>query len=347
MSRFTIILRVAHAVLVAGVCAVAAPGPAVAQDLSFLEGDMDHYLLNKNSVNQAARVFGFMLSQGATIEIMSQQHPDLAPALQHQGRRFRMTYSFPEERARIVLRNAFADADTDFHAFEADQRAQAVNAVSVNPSRADAEAFVRELESRVSGNMDRMFLAPMLALRFAPDLAGEMQTSTEAFSSAGLPKAMGLNVSLKLPFSWKGEDGNRPHVVQKWTNQDGAGDLFIALLIHDMPGETVTFKHVQELETEGDWSGFAPDGFHGLGGRVIQLDRLPGLQVDVAGASQVLDQQVNFRMRTYMLHGYQKVISLQCMTRGPSEAAAEERFGDLAPLCERVALSFTLPDSYR
>lgn len=341
------IRHLASAILTVGVLVAHLPGPAVAQGMSFLESDAQHYQLNRNSVSQAARVFGFLVAQGAAVDIMARLYPDLAPALQHQARRFQATYSFPEERARIVLRNAFRHSDSDFEAFEAEQRFQAASFVSANPSRADAEAFVRELEARVSGDMDRMFLAPMLALRFASSPASEMQNWTQNFSSAGLPKARGLNISLRLPFSWRGEDGDRPHIVRKWTSQDGTGDLFIALLVHDMPGETVTFEDVQEFENDGDWSEFTPDGFRVLGGRAIRLDRLPGLQLDMVGASQVLDIQVHFRMRTYMLYGFEKIISLQCMTTNTSEAAAVERFGDLAPLCERVALTFTLPDTYR
>ncbi|MFN3847701.1 MAG: hypothetical protein ACK4RZ_18060, partial [Paracoccaceae bacterium] len=75
--------------------------------------------------------------------------------------------------------------------------------------------------------------------------------------------------------------------------------------------------------------------------------RLPGLQLDMVGASQVLDRQINSRMRTYMLYTDQKMISLQCMSSSDSDAVAAERFDNLAPLCERVALSFTLPEAYR
>src|ERR1700741_456100 len=52
-------------------------------------------------------------------------------------------------------------------------------------------------------------------------LAEFRANQTTQFSSRGQPKSRGLHVTLLYPRSWLAAEGERPHIVQKFTAQDG------------------------------------------------------------------------------------------------------------------------------
>jgi len=47
------------------------------------------------------------------------------------------------------------------------------------------------------------------------------------YSSNGEGKSLGLKINLKYPMSWKSQEGERPHIVRKFTQSDGYANAII------------------------------------------------------------------------------------------------------------------------
>ncbi len=74
------------------------------------------------------------------------------------------------------------------------------------------------------------------------------------FSSKDHPKALGLTINIKRPSSWLAENGERPHVVQKFTSNKGlyvvTASLMVRTLPNDQGGEATGEQILASLEPE-------------------------------------------------------------------------------------------------
>lgn len=62
----------------------------------------------------------------------------------------------------------------------------------------------------------------------------------QEYSTGNSEKTNGLNLKFKLPFSWKGFEGDRPHVIRKFISNNGYGlEMFQILIIEN--NETIDF----------------------------------------------------------------------------------------------------------
>ena len=65
--------------------------------------------------------------------------------------------------------------------------------------------------------------------------AQEFYVDNRNYSSKGHEKARGLDIRISVPFSWKQEEGVRPHIVQKWTKKDEEHVLTMMITVVDYP----------------------------------------------------------------------------------------------------------------
>ena len=65
--------------------------------------------------------------------------------------------------------------------------------------------------------------------------AQEFYVDKRNYSSKGHVKAGGLDIRISVPFSWKQEEGIRPHIVQKWTKKDEEHVVTMLITVVDYP----------------------------------------------------------------------------------------------------------------
>lgn len=327
--------------------ALAVPALQVqAQGITLPRADIADFDVNKNAIEQAARVAGFMLAQTAVLEEIQRQHPDLAGQSAARIAAFDAKFSFPAQRARWFLSDTMGEVATDSF-FENTQTQAAESAARL--TRDQAQEFLSEMDLRLEGQMDEESFKAMLWLRHGRNPVDEMRDWRQRFSSAGHPKSTGLNMTLEVPLSWRKTDGNRPHVLAKWMSQNGSGAMGITLLVREYP-YPVTMEEIKDIEATNDWSAIIPDDQTVLDGKVVIIDRQPAVQIDTNGQSQTLDTELGYRSRLYMAFPEGRVVNLQCMLgHAPDEdpTIVDDRFRGLQELCRRVAISMTFPDTYR
>ncbi|MBN2827735.1 MAG: hypothetical protein JXQ26_07080 [Tissierellales bacterium] len=116
----------------------------------------------------------------------------------------------------------------------------------------DAQNALLKFESRVNGDIPSPFLETLLSFHpkyinnpeaeFNDDFVGE-------YLSSESEKSDGINIKFKYPKSWKHEEGDRPHVIQKFTSNNGLG-LEMALLMIEKVDTTMTESDIDLLLSE-------------------------------------------------------------------------------------------------
>lgn len=308
--------------------------------------DNRNFVVNEDTVSQAVRVLGYLTSQTAVLDGIARSYPHLFNDAETRKRAFDVTYGFPRHKAVEFLRSAVGETNlTTLQTKLADQ----AKGLVPNMTESAALQFFSEMDLRLAGQIDPPVLKAMLWLKFGSKPADEMRDWSVVFSSEGHPKSLGLNMRLSTPTSWKRQEGNRPHVVSKWTSQGGSGDMVITLQVREFEGK-VAFRDVQEVERLSDWGWLMPDGFQFLNGAAVKMDRQPGLQTDMIGDRRVLDQTVTSRTRIYTIFPENRYVQLGCALGSVRDADPdwqEKRFDDLKEVCRSVALTLTFPDTWQ
>jgi hypothetical protein len=335
--RFILVLSMVFGVL---------SSPLLADEISPPRPDLDKFVVNNASVRQVARVLGFVAGQTAALNAVARQHPHLAARVEALQREFVVSYSFPGQRARWFLDYALGEE------VAAQQANRILDQVQASVGEIDATRalmFLSEVEGRLDGQVSVEELKIMLWLAHPDDGDLEMRTWWEGFNSASHPKAAGLEITLRTPLSWEQMEGNRPHIVSKWTSQNGTGDVVVTLLVRMVP-EVITYDDVREVARSGDWGWMIPEGFEFLNGAPVEIDRQPGLQVDAIGERRALDAVITQRTRTYTLFPPNRLVQLGCAlgaAEGGNEAFLDRRFEAMRQTCRQIAASIAFPDTYR
>lgn len=93
------------------------------------------------------------------------------------------------------------------------------------------------------------------------------------YSTKEHPKAKGIEMRLGYPKGWKQEEGDRPNVVQKFTNPQGGHMGCLVLVIGNLPDES-SDDEIKELFSGEGPSDFLPEGARQISRRHTKIEQL-------------------------------------------------------------------------
>lgn len=131
-----------------------------------------------------------------------------------------------------------------------------------------------------------------------PEVQSYVNNTARIYSTKGHPKAEGLEITLKYPATWRAEEADRPHIVQKFGIQRGTGRDTCTLIV-GRPKTRLSEKDIEALLSEDAFDQYVPEGGELLGGTSTSWDSLPALIVDVKLVQNQLGQKVVMYLRTY------------------------------------------------
>ena len=321
---------------------------AMAAEVSWKDFDPAAYNLNQVAINQVAKVDGFLAAQDAAIETGAAQFPDLAFSLRSHGNIFTLKFGHPEARVEAILRGYFGKNFDAFRATYFDQVQK--NISSRNYTRRQVKAFDSDLVKRLDGNLDPGILATLLWLNYASQPGSEMSNGwTRDYSSAGDPKAMGLDLRMTFPMSWKARPGKHPHILKQWTDQNGTGLRMINLLVRDASGtgnlnRKETRAYIEQIGP--DW---VPDRATILDQRIVDMDSLPFARLDyILPISRDGTGGAMF-IRSHIGLFKNRFIMLQCMTTANTGGRPDPSLlkRGLLGACFRVASSLVITNLWK
>lgn len=304
----------------------------------------------RKDIEDAAHIYGFYIGQNYSLEKISEKYPNLKPHTKIAqiafDNEFRKTIENIDQEVRSINK-------LEWEKIKKKIRSEINQYLSIDSlSMQEAMFFIDEVKKRANGEIPRSTLEKFL--RFNPLYQNNPELEfadgyTYVYENNGLGKAKGIPFKIKLPISWKAEDGNRPNIVQKFTNQNGKGFAMFMVMIKHIPYDgKITRADIEELIESEDIKSFVPNDGLLLDKGYLQLEQQPGFWMKsrietIRGKNKILLDSI-----TYNIFHNGKVISLQGQVaneiNGKNIGYTLEKF---EKLFELIINTFVLPDLYK
>jgi len=173
------------------------------------------------------------------------------------------------------------------------------------------------------------------------------------FTSMGIPKAKGVEISFEYPASWAGEEGKRPNVVYQVTSERGRGRELCNLLINDLPvpaGQALTERNIVELFDPAGLKDFVPPGARFIAGARTNIDGQPAAWVHYTQVVNSAGLVAKMAWISFPIYYDKKLMSLNCAVgRGgdATDAELERLYKKYLPLFQQVANSVVIQSKWK
>ena len=324
---------------------------SIAIILCFISSSVSAFNTNRQFVLNLSSGYGYLLGQEILLDNIANQYPDLAREAYLAKVRFNTKFpNLKDKHFKVINSLDIPEVNQAFK--ESTKQLQAlVSANNKNLSKSEAIDFINEVNNRANGDIESPFLENFLVVQYNDKPQQEMLDGFyNTFSSQGLSKAKGLNVTIKTPKSWQEQEADRPNIVKKWISQNGTGLDTIMLVVKNSFDSEISLNDVEELYTMGEIYEVAPKGMSVVDkGTPIVLDGLPGYWFRVEGERMRLDSNLYISQILYTIFYKDKAIAIQCGTANNLENKSEvyKRVKELQPLCKSVVNSLVIQNQWK
>jgi hypothetical protein len=296
-----------------------------------------------------AGAYGFLIAQNFGLDKIEKEFPELSRRVRLARLMFDASYGDATEKVEKRFVELFKDQNVNE---VLDQLKGKVIEEYENEklSREDAEKFIETVERRSKGDIEseraKRFIHGVI---FEGSPEKEFASHEVQYDLSGHSKSKGLNIIVKMPYSWVSKESSFPNTLKTWSSVGGVGDGFLGLEIHKLDGANISKEDVQKSSK----SGVVPGGIVGKNALKLkvaytEISRLPALMVDSEEISERLGDKFFTVGKRLIAYNKDKVLILNCMTAGAQkdEEQIRKNFERIGPLCKVFYISLVVKNMY-
>jgi hypothetical protein len=186
-------------------------------------------------IERVSNAYGFLTGQNCSLEIIEKKFPEFAPKVSKSRTHFNSFFGKSKERMKQYIIGKvgiveFIKFDNGLnHRLHEYFNSQIYTEEII-------ENFLAEVEKRAQGEIDTPILETLLSFQYLDNPQGEFLAGfTTTYKTCGHPKAKNTDWQVKIPKSWKPEEGDRPNIIQKFTRDYGDGNQMMMLIVKELP----------------------------------------------------------------------------------------------------------------
>ena len=314
-----------------------------------------HAQLNSNerATGALGKAWGFFYGQMARLDRIEQSHPDLRAGVFQARSELRAAFPDLEAQAEKSFRS-WGATDEQLTKMRQHLRDGLAPMLAQEPNdREAALAFLGAVRQRAKGvDVPEDILQYLLAAAFMDRPHVEVLRGwRKDYSSRGHPKAKGIEVRLKVPRSFKQEEGERPNIVAKWTSEGGNGLEMMMLTVLTGGDYTLSRQEIDDdlrLGARSEIRGALEEVGQVLSLRSFSQERAAGYIADVESQADRAGIEMTIRQRMFVLFVKNRVVSFSCQIGTTRDRAPtlESRMAKFGELCRLTVNSLVLPQQY-
>jgi hypothetical protein len=215
----------------------------------------------------------------------------------------------------------------------------------------NANDALQLIKDRANGKIESPVLETILMYQFIDNPAKEFISGyVTNYQTEGHSKAKGINLSIKLPMSWKKFEGDRPNIVNKFGSENGKGREKIMILIRDME---LSYSEKMNLQnnstdclTEDFLESLIPKDGQKIYTTLTTIDGLTFGQVYFYSIGRGLESKGNLQSVLFTTIYDGKLIMLSCGILTDKTEQLSVVFNHYLPLFKHVANSLIIENQY-
>ena len=306
--------------------------------------------LNKSKSNRVMEAYGFLVGQDYTLNKIVKDYPHLKVNVMTVQMAFNEFFF----KSKIGLEKYLKYNSGIEDLSDIDNKIiSEINKIYFEQKLTEEIAmdFISEVESRAKGNIVSTVLETLLFFQFFDQPQDEFTSGfTNKFKTKGHPKSKNTDWQIKIPKSWKAEEGDRPNIIQKFTSDYGSGNQSIALMVKEFSlpkGTKITNEDLNMLFTEDEMKKMSPTGSNFISFTKMTIDKNVGGMIEFEQTIERLDIKVKIRLVQFMFIRDNKWYFLQCSVNTlklNNDLSIELK--KYLPLFKLVANSIVVNDQY-
>lgn len=303
---------------------------------------------NAVAVKGISTAYGFVLGQEYSLARVVNEYPDMQMNMELAKAQFDSTFPNIKQKLESKLKDALGQKGFDDLAKVIQVKLQDTLSRAVI-TREIATQFFVEMKIRSKGEIDSPVLEYLLFTNYMTNSVGEFSDGfRQRYQTAGAGKAQGIKLNLQLPRSWTAKNGERPHIVQKWTSLNDAGLEMILLDIRDAEGYAPTKKEMEDFVKSGELKEAMSEGATYVASGNFSLEKQNGYWVQTIAPVERAGIKYYQEAVMYQLFFHGKAIGITCSVGGIDEERAKisGAFKRMRPLCQQVVNSLVLLQAY-
>jgi hypothetical protein len=304
---------------------------------------------NHNSIKALAKAYGFLLGQEKSLKRIEARYPALRLRVEMARLTFSSSFAGVRERLEDELRQAMGEAN--FGNVRAEMEKQIGQLLDQQALTVDtAAAFLEKVKARAKGEeMEVDVLRYLLAVKYAKTPIAEFHAGfRQRFSTDGSGKAQGIRLTVQLPRSWLEQEGERPHIVKKWSNEGGTGLSTIVLAVRGAAGQEWSAREIDQFVKSGEARQTFSDlgKVHDVG--TFSLGRRKGYWAEISMNEERAGFRMYLRGMLYQLFFRGKTVGIMCIAaaRESEPEKADAAASLIKPVCQQVLNSLVLEQAY-
>jgi hypothetical protein len=306
------------------------------------------FQLSQRTMNGLAGVYGYLTGQDLALRRIEQQFPELAQSVLLARLEFDAAYP----RARQKVREQVINLAGESRATELLEQLEKNIETQASPklTQDSAKIFLQTVSNRAQGTFERESIKQFLhSVVFYDRPESELSEKySKRFSSAGDPKAKGVEVTIKIPPSWEERQGNTPNTIRSWTSEAGTGTNQVSLLIRDF-GDKRTKDDIQRAIAKKDYSGMLPNSAVVKKIQLTESSNRYGWYVEFETTINRVDMELFGVHRLISLLHDGKTIEFGCSAGGltSDKEKIKKEAERISSLCRLILNSLTIDSVYK
>jgi hypothetical protein len=300
------------------------------------------------SIKEIAHAYGFVLGQEYTLDLIARQHPDFDLRVTLARAQFSATLPNISSKLEAQLKEALGPKG--FEELGKTIQSNLYETLSKQRlSRDDALGFFEQIKARSKGEIESPVLENLLAVNYMRNPVGEFADGyRQRFQTDGSVKAQGIKLKLQLPKSWIAKDGERPHIVQKWTSRSSNAVQMIHLDIRDGEGYAPSKSDMEKFVKSGEVKDAVAEGATYVDSGNFTLEKQTGYWLQMNLSQERAGRKLYQESVMYQLFFRGKAIGIMCAALSPDDERekAVEAFKQMRPVCQQVLNSLVLLQAY-
>ena len=306
--------------------------------------------LIKPKIERVSQALGYLVGQECSLNYIKNEFPQLENNVLIAEMAFKSTFGKSKSRMEDYFSNYLGEEKLkDFN----DNLIKEMQKRIENQTLTEDIAlnFIKDIEDRAKGNVSSPILETLLSFQYIDTPQREFLAGfTSKFMTKGHSKSKNTDWQISVPKSWRAREGDRPNIIQSFTDDFGDGLNNIMLMVKDMPvskGSKLSDKEKEEFFSEKEIKTTLPKEAKFISFSKMTLDSNIGGMLQVEQIVSRLDYKFKTRLVQFMfIRGFKIYMLMATVSSSNIEDDLAVKMEKYMPLFRLVANSIVVNDQY-